>query len=183
MPRRDFLHVCTGAVATLGSAIAVWPAVAQAAPRSGAPPNPVIVDLTPIQPGQMVRVAWRGQPVVIRHRTADEIVRARAAPVEGLRDKLARNAALPAKAIASDENRTLAKHPQWLVVIGACTHLGCLLRSDVGDDGTPDFGWFCECHAARFDLSGRVRSGPAYANLPVPPYRMLPRNRIEIGRT
>jgi ubiquinol-cytochrome c reductase iron-sulfur subunit len=104
-------------------------------------------------------------------------------PVAGLIDPHARNAALSERAAASDANRTLARHPEWLVVVGVCTHLGCRLLT--GDPAAPDGrgeGWFCPCHAARFDTSGRVCSGPARTNLPVPPYRFVAPSTLEIGR-
>jgi ubiquinol-cytochrome c reductase iron-sulfur subunit len=126
-------------------------------------------------------VSWRGQPVIVRHRTDEEVRRARAVALEELPDRLARNAGLPGNALASDDNRTLPGHAQWLVVIGVCTHLGCLLRpADTASHG-PDEGWFCPCHAARFDLSGRVRAGPARTNLAVPPYRFVTPTWISIG--
>jgi ubiquinol-cytochrome c reductase iron-sulfur subunit len=181
--RRDFICVSAGAFVAVGSGAALWPLIHQMNPHPGTPrPERCIVDLAPIEPGQAVTVAWRGQPVVVRHRTHAEIERARSAPVSGLHDRYARNAALPALAPASDENRTLARHPEWLVVIGLCTHMGCTLRLSDRSLRTSDAeGWFCRCHGARFDLAGRVIGGPARTNLPVPPYRFVSPSRIEIG--
>jgi ubiquinol-cytochrome c reductase iron-sulfur subunit len=178
--RRDFLFVATGSMAAVGGALATWPLIAQMNPAAGITPGTVLVDLAPIRPGQAIMVAWRGQPVVIRHRTPDEIALARNTAPNDLPDPYARNAALPEKAPATDANRTIARQPQWLVVIGRCTHLGCLLIGRDLPDGVE--GWFCPCHAARFDLSGRVRGGPARTNLEVPPWRFVGANRIEIGR-
>jgi ubiquinol-cytochrome c reductase iron-sulfur subunit len=151
-------------------------------PNPGTPPPETrLVDLAPIAPGQTVAVAWRGQPVFVRHRTADEIARARSVPLGALPDPYARNAALPEQASATDANRTRAGHAEWLVVVGICTHLGCRLQpADTAGRGE---GWFCPCHAARFDLAGRVCGGPAPTNLPVPPYRFVTTSQIEIGRT
>jgi len=178
--RRDFLFVATGAMAAVGGALATWPLIDQMNPAAGTELGSVLVDLAPIRPGQAITVAWRGQPVVIRHRTPDEVARARATALDGLPDPYARNAALAANAPATDANRTIARQPQWLVVVGRCTHLGCLLRHRDFPAGVD--GWFCPCHAARFDLSGWVRGGPARTNLAVPPWRFVAANRIEIGR-
>jgi ubiquinol-cytochrome c reductase iron-sulfur subunit len=180
--RRDFLSVFTASFAAAGAAAAVWPLVDQMNPNPGTPRGSIFVDLAPIAPGQAITVSWRGQPVFVRHRTPDEIARARSVALDRLPDPYARNAALSAHADASDANRTLAQRPEWLVVVGICTHLGCKLGS--GDAGTADgdVAWLCPCHAARFDSSGRVRSGPARTNLPVPPYRFVTRTQIEIGR-
>ena len=108
---------------------------------------------------------------------------ARSVPLDGLFDPYAQNAALPKKAAASDANRTRADRPEWLVVVGLCTHLGCRLEANDSFARESNDGWFCRCHAARFDLAGRVRSGPAPTNLAVPPYRFVARNLMEIGRT
>jgi ubiquinol-cytochrome c reductase iron-sulfur subunit len=179
--RRDFLFVATASMAAVGGAFATWPLIAQMNPAAGVSPGTVLVDLAPIRPGQAITVVWRMKPVVIRHRTPQEIARAREVPIETLRDSYARNAALPAKAPATDANRTRAEQPQWLVVIGACTHMGCLLHGSNLPEGVE--GWFCPCHAARFDLAGRVTGGPAATNLPVPPWRFVNAGSIEIGRT
>jgi ubiquinol-cytochrome c reductase iron-sulfur subunit len=185
--RRDFVSVSAGAFAAVGGAAALWPLVDQMNPNPGTPPGTRLVDLAPIAAGQAVTVAWRGQPVVIRHRTPDEIAGARSAAVGDLPDPFARNAALAANAPASDANRTRAGRPDWLVVVGLCTHLGCRLRALTRQTGDPiereGGGWFCPCHAARFDDSGRVVSGPAPTNLPVPPYRFVTPHTMEIGRT
>jgi ubiquinol-cytochrome c reductase iron-sulfur subunit len=178
--RRDFLFVATGSMAAVGGALATWPLIAQMNPAADVTPGTVLVDLASIRAGQAITVAWRGHPVVIRHRTPDEIARARNAPLDGLPDPYARNAALPERAPATDANRTIAQQPQWLVVIGRCTHLGCLLMGSNLPEGVE--GWFCPCHAARFDLSGRVRGGPARTNLEVPPWRFVGASLIEIGR-
>lgn len=181
--RRDFLSVSAGAFVTVGSAFAVWPFIDQMNPNpSTPPPETRLVDLAPIAPGQAVTVAWRGQPVFVRHRTRQEIEQARNVVVGDLPDPHARNAALPANARADDANRAHPARPEWLVVVGLCTHLGCRLQPHRAiEDGNVGQGWFCSCHAARFDLAGRVRAGPARTNLPVPPYRFVTASKIEIG--
>ena len=181
--RRDFIVQTAGAFVAVGSAAALWPFIDQMNPNSATPPPEVTdVDLAPIAPGQAISVRWRGLPVFVRHRTRQEIEHARNVPLSDLRDRFARNELLPAKALASDGNRTKAGHDNWLVVVGVCTHLGCLLKSsETAGAGDPSDAWFCPCHAARFDVSGRVRSGPALTNLPVPPYRFLSASHISIG--
>lgn len=181
--RRDFIAQMAGAFVGVGSIAALWPFIDQMNPNSGTPPREVTdVDLTPIAPGQAISVRWRGLPVFVRHRTRQEIEHARGVPLSDLRDRFARNDALPSKALATDANRTKAGHDNWVVVVGVCTHLGCLLKSnETAAPADPNEAWFCPCHAARFDVSGRVRSGPALTNLPVPPYQFLSAGKIRIG--
>lgn len=180
--RRDFLHVSLGAMVAVGGAAAMWPLIDQMNPNAATVARESrIVDLAPIRPGQAVTLQWRGQPVVIRHRTRDEIESARSVQVGDLPDPFARNAALAGDAPASDANRTHARFPEWLIVGGICTHLGCRLTAMSQIEHGGGAGWICPCHAARFDSSGRVRSGPARTNLPVPRYRFLAQGMIEIG--
>ena len=180
--RRDFIVQAALSFAGVGSAIALWPFLAQMNPNDASPLLHLTeVDLTPIHPGQSVTVTWQGKPVIVRHRTAEEVRRARDVALHELRDTLARNDELPRRASAADANRTKPGYAQWLVVVGLCTHLGCQLKTAVDSDASEDEAWFCPCHAARFDLSGRVRGGPARTNLPVPPYRFLTPTRISIG--
>jgi ubiquinol-cytochrome c reductase iron-sulfur subunit len=181
--RRDFIVQTAQAFVGVGSAMALWPLIAQMNPHKGTPPPEVKeVDLGSIQPGQTITVQWRGAPILIRRRTPEEVRAARSARPSELRDRFARNALLPPNAQADDANRTKAGHGEWLVVVGLCTHLGCLLKSEQGAAAlATGEGWFCPCHAARFDLSGRVVGGPALTNLPVPPYTFLSATRIRIG--
>jgi ubiquinol-cytochrome c reductase iron-sulfur subunit len=181
--RRDFMVQAAGAFVAVGSAAALWPFIDQMNPNSATPqPEVAEVDLAPIQPGQEIVVRWRGQPIFVRHRTPQEVQRARDLPFSHLRDRLARNEALPARTLAYDANRTKLGHDNWLVVVGLCPHLGCLLKpAGAAATSEPEEAWFCPCHAARFDASGRVLSGPAATNLPVPPYRFLSPSRISIG--
>lgn len=121
------------------------------------------VDLSTIEEGQTVTVKWRGKPVFIRRRTGSEIEGARAVELGSLRDP------------ETDEAR--AKDPSWLVVLGVCTHLGCVPLPGAGDYG----GWFCPCHGSHYDVSGRIRKGPAPYNLEVPEYKFMDDNTLLIG--
>jgi ubiquinol-cytochrome c reductase iron-sulfur subunit len=180
MARRDFVVHAAAAFGGVGLVAASWPFVAQMNPNSATPPQEVTdVDLRAIPPAASKIVRWRGAPVFVRHRTREEIQEAHDTPLSNLPDPLARNAVLPEKAPAVDSNRTKAGHEEWLVVIGLCTHLGCILTSNPKRDPTET--WFCPCHAARFDTSGRVRAGPARTNLPVPHYEFIAGGKIRIG--
>jgi ubiquinol-cytochrome c reductase iron-sulfur subunit len=171
------------AFAGVGCAAALWPFIDQSNPNAGTPlPETRDVELASVNPGATTTVEWRGQPVAIRHRTSDEVRLARSVAVQDLPDRAARNHALAKSALASDANRTKAGHAQWLVVISLCTHLGCRLALiPRAEAAASSEGWICPCHAARFDLSGRVRGGPARTNLPVPPYGFLTPTKIRIG--
>jgi ubiquinol-cytochrome c reductase iron-sulfur subunit len=165
--RRDFLFVATGAAAAIGTAAVVWPLVSQMNPDAStiAAGAPIEVDLAPIADGQDIKVFWRGKPIYISHRTKKQIDEVRAVPLSDLADP------------QTDEARVKEGHDQWLVVIGICTHLGCIPIAHEGDYD----GFFCPCHGSQYDASGRVRHGPAPANLPVPPYAFLSDSKIKIG--
>ena len=181
-PRRDFIVQAANAFVGVGCAAALWPFVDQMNPNKGTPSLETRdVDLSSIETGQTKTVWWRGLPISIRHRTPDEVRSARNVAISELPDAFARNEALEKNATASDANRTKAGHEQWLVVVSLCTHLGCRLTPAGRDAATSAEGWFCPCHAAGYDLSGRVRSGPARTNLPVPPYEFLSPTKIRIG--
>lgn len=181
--RRDFMAQAAQAFVGVGSAMALWPLIDQMNPNRASPlPEIKDVDLTPIQPGQTISVPWRGEPIFIRNRTAEEVRIARNTPISDLPDRFARNAALPKSAPADDANRTKQGYDNWLVMAGLCTHLGCVLKpQDAATAITTGEGWLCPCHAARFDLSGRVRSGPARTNLAVPPYEFLTASQLRLG--
>merc|ERR1712188_317166 len=121
------------------------------------------VDLGGIEEGSTVTMKWRGKPVFIKHRTAAEISEADNVNIGELRDAEA------------DDDRCLEK--KWLVLIGVCTHLGCVPLSDAGDFG----GWFCPCHGSHYDVSGRIRKGPAPLNMEVPEYKFLEEDKLLIG--
>src|SRR5258708_5253660 len=165
--RRDFLFVATGAAAAVGGLATVWPLVSQMNPDAStiAAGAPVEVDLAPIAQGQVIKVFWRGKPIYISNRTRKEIDDARAVTVANLPDPQA------------DDKRVKAGHDQWLLLIGICTHLGCIPLAHQGDYG----GWFCPCHGSQYDTSGRIRRGPAPQNLALPPYEFLSDTKIRIG--
>jgi ubiquinol-cytochrome c reductase iron-sulfur subunit len=165
--RRDFLYIATGAVAAVGAAAAAWPLVSQMNPDAStiAAGAPIEVDLTPIAEGQDIKVFWRGKPIYIMNRTKKQIEEAQAVSLSSLMDPQA------------DSARVKEGHDQWLVVIGICTHLGCIPMAHQGNYG----GFFCPCHGSQYDSSGRVRQGPAPANLPVPPYSFVSNTKIQIG--
>ena len=167
--RRDFLYIATGAIGAVGAAAALVPLVAQMNPDAStiAAGAPVEVDLSPIAVGQVVKVFWRGKPIFISHRTKKEIDEARAVDVKKLPDPQA------------DQDRVKKDHDEWLILIGICTHLGCI---PLAHQGNYD-GWFCPCHGSQYDSSGRIRQGPAPANLPLPPYTFLSDSKILIGET
>ena len=162
--RRDFLYVATAATGGVVGVSAVWPLVDQMNPSKDVLALASIeVPVGDLEPGTQITVKWRGKPVFIRRRTADEIAEARSATLADLKDQSAENDNKPG-ADALDENRTLDADGEWLVMIGVCTHLGCVPLADAGDFG----GWFCPCHGSHYDRSGRIRKGPAPTNLPVP---------------
>jgi ubiquinol-cytochrome c reductase iron-sulfur subunit len=165
--RRDFLFVATGAAAAVGGLATLWPLVSQMNPDAStiAAGAPIEVDLTPIASGQDIKVFWRGKPIYIMNRTKKQVDEARAVPVASLPDP------------QTDQSRVKEGHDQWLVVIGICTHLGCI---PIAHEGNYD-GFFCPCHGSQYDSSGRIRQGPAPLNLAVPPYQFVSDSKIQIG--
>jgi ubiquinol-cytochrome c reductase iron-sulfur subunit len=181
--RRDFIVIAAQAFAAVGTAVALWPFIHQMNPDASTQALASIeVDISPVKPGQAITVKWRGKPVFIRNRTEEEVKAARAVRVADLDDKSARNEALPESARATDENRTKAGKENWLVLVGICTHLGCIPKGQSMSDSRGEFGgWFCPCHGSHYDTSGRIRKGPAPRNLDVPPYEFLSDTQIKIG--
>jgi len=181
--RRDFLELAGGMFAAVGGAATLWPLIQQMNPDASALAlASTEVDIAPIKEGQAITVMWRGKPVFIRNRTKEEIAKAKAVPMDELRDTSARNDALPEKATASDENRTKAGKENWLVLVGICTHLGCIPKGQAVVDSRGDFGgYFCPCHGSHYDTAGRIRKGPAPQNLEVPPYEFVSDTKIKIG--
>lgn len=169
--RRDFLTVAGGAFAAVGGAVALWPFIAQMNPDASTQAlASVEVDLTPVQTGQAITVMWRGKPVFIRNRTPEEIQIAEQTPLGDLPDPEA------------DRARIKKGHENWLVLVGICTHLGCIPKGQSLSDMKGDWGgWFCPCHGSHYDTSGRVRKGPAPRNLEVPTYEFVSDSRIRIG--
>ncbi len=181
--RRDFLTIMAGSWALVGGAAALWPMVDQMNPDANTRALASIeVDLAPIKVGQAITVLWQGKALFVRHRTEDEIKKAQATPVESLKDGTAQNLALPDAAEAKDENRVKPGKAQWLVLVGICTHLGCIPKGQAPGDVKGEYGgWFCPCHGSQYDTSGRIRKGPAPLNLQVPPYAFLTDTKIKIG--
>lgn len=162
--RRDFLYLAAGAVGALGVATVVWPLIDEMNPDASTLAMASIeVDIGAIPEGHIVTAKWRGGPVFIRHRTKKEIEQAQNVRLSELRDP------------QTDQSRV--KKPEWLIVVGLCTHLGCV---PLGRAGTYD-GWFCPCHGSMYDSSGRIRQRPAPLNLAVPEYTFLSDTRVKIG--
>ena len=168
--KRDFLKLVAGAGAAVGAGAMAWPLIDSMNPSKDVLAlSSIEVDLKPIQVGQGITTMWRGKPVFVRHRTPEEI-KAAEAVVTGLADP------------AADKDRVKAGKEEWLVLIGICTHLGCIPVGNKPTDNRGDYGgWFCPCHGSQYDTSGRVRHGPAPANLAVPPYAFVTDTKIKIG--
>ncbi len=163
--RRDFLFYATGGATAVVAGAAVWPLVNQMNPSADVQAlSSIRVDVSGIEPGTQLTVKWLGKPVFIRRRTPEEIESSRVVDLAELPDPIAQNFNIDDIAPATDENRTLTEDGEWLVMIGVCTHLGCVPLGDAGDFG----GWFCPCHGSHYDTAGRIRRGPAPTNLPVP---------------
>jgi ubiquinol-cytochrome c reductase iron-sulfur subunit len=163
--RRDFLFVATGAMGAVAAGFAAWPLIDQMSPDATTLAAATTdVDIANIAEGQIVTVKWRGKPIFISRRTQKEIEAARSTDLNDLRDP------------ESDEARV--QKPEWLIVIGVCTHLGCV---PVSNDGPYEGGYFCPCHGSVYDASARIRQGPAPNNLAVPPYKFVSETKITIG--
>ena len=169
--KRDFLKLVAGASAVIGIGAIAWPIVDSMNPAEDVlAMSAVDVDLAPIQPGQAITVLWRGKPIFVRHRTEPEIKSATDAKPGDLIDPQA------------DTDRVKPGHAQWLVVVGICTHLGCIPLGNKPTDPRGDWGgWFCPCHGSQYDTSGRVRHGPAPLNLALAPYAFESDTKIKIG--
>ena len=167
--RRDFLMLATSAVTAYGAAATLWPFINSMNPSADVLAlSSIDVDLSPIEVGQSITVKWRGKPVFIRHRTPEEIKQAENTPMEDLKDPQA------------DKDRV--KKNEWLILVGVCTHLGCVpLGNKVGEPKGEYGGWFCPCHGSVYDVSGRIRKGPAPVNLEIPEYNFTGDNAVKIG--
>ena len=162
--RREFIFTATYAVGAVGVGATVWPLIDQMNPDASVKAlASTEVDISNVEKGQSITVLWRGKPVFIRRRTEEEIVKAKNVKLEDLPHP------------ENDEDR--AKNPEWLVMLGVCTHLGCVPLGDKGEYG----GWFCPCHGSHYDTSGRIRKGPAPTNMEVPKYEFVNSNTIKIG--
>ena len=162
--RRDFLFTVTYTIGAVGIGAAVWPLIDQMNPDSSVKALATTeVDISSVEVGKTITVLWKGKPIFIRRRTQDEIKEASAVDLKDLKD--------PQK----DSDR--AKNPEWLVMVGVCTHLGCVPLGNKGEYKA----WFCPCHGYHYDTSGRIRKGPAPNNLEIPKYEFLDNNTIKIG--
>lgn len=169
--KRDFIFLSTGAVAAAGAVSLIWPFVAQmgkAADTLAA--GSVEIDLSTLDVGAQLKVLWRGKPLFVRHRTEKEISEAEAVDIVSLRDPQSDD-----ERLIPDMNGHLQR--QFLVMVGVCTHFGCV---PVGEAGDFD-GWYCPCHGSHYDSSGRIRKGPAPSNMKIPPYQYVSENIIKVG--
>ncbi len=165
--RRDFIILTAQAMGALGAAAVIWPFVNSMNPSADVLAlSSTEVDLSPIAEGQEIKVMWRGKPVFIRHRTAENIAEAEAVPLSELRDP------------QTDAERVKKDKKQWLVMVGICTHLGCV---PLGNQAGEYRGWFCPCHGSYYDTAGRIRKGPAPTNLVIPPYEFISETKVKIG--
>jgi ubiquinol-cytochrome c reductase iron-sulfur subunit len=169
--KRDFLKLVTLASAAVGVGAIAWPLIDSMNPAQDILAlSSTEVDLTPIAAGSAITILWRGKPVFVRHRTPEEIKAAESVPLADLTDP------------QPDSARVKPGHDQWLVVIGVCTHLGCVPLGNRPTDPRGEWGgWFCPCHGSQYDTSGRVRHGPAPLNLAMPPYAFESDTKIKIG--
>jgi ubiquinol-cytochrome c reductase iron-sulfur subunit len=167
--RRDFLELVAWSTVAVGGIAVVWPLIDSMNPSADVLAlSTTEVDLSQIAVGQAITVKWRGTPVFVKHRTEEEIQEAEDVNLADLRDP------------QPDSARVI--EPQWLVVVGICTHLGCVpLGTKPGDDKGDFGGWFCPCHGSHYDTSGRIRRGPAPENLVVPPYAFVDDTTIQVG--
>ncbi len=181
--RRDFIHIATTAFLVIGGAAALWPAGDQMNPSEATLAEGTIeVDIAPISEGQAITVMWRGKPVFIRHRTPEEIEAARAVDVGELKDPQVNAMGEVAGLPATDENLTRPGYEQWLILVGICTHLGCIPKGNKPSENRGEFGgWFCPCHGSHYDTAGRVRKGPAGRNLLLPLYTFTTDTSIQLG--
>ncbi|MFZ5750492.1 MAG: ubiquinol-cytochrome c reductase iron-sulfur subunit [Pseudomonadota bacterium] len=181
--RRDFLYYATAATGAVAGGAATWTLINQMNPSADTRAlSSIYVDISSVAEGTQLTVKWRGKPVFIRRRTKEDIELARAVNVADLIDKSAENANRPG-AEATDENRTIPAFDgtdtgEWLVMIGVCTHLGCVpIGNGAGDFG----GWFCPCHGSHYDSAGRIRKGPAPRNLDIPVAKFTDEKTILLG--
>ncbi len=167
--KRDFIFIATGSMAVVGAAAFAWPFIDSMNPSASVRGTASIeVPISAIELGQRVTVKWRGHPIFIDHRTPPQIAAAVADD--------------NAKLIDPQRDADRVQNPEWLVVVGVCTHLGCIPLGQKEGDPKGDWGgWFCPCHGSQYDTSGRVRRGPASRNLVVPPYELIENRKVVIG--
>jgi len=177
--RRDFLYLVTGMTGAVGAAAVAWPFIDQMRPDASTLALASIeVNVAAVEPGMSLTVKWRGKPIFIRNRTEKEICEANAVALADLKDPVARNANIAPDAQATDIDRSAGQGKEnWIVMIGSCTHLGCVPLGQAGDFG----GWFCPCHGSHYDTAGRIRKGPAPQNLAIPTFAFTSDTVIKIG--
>jgi ubiquinol-cytochrome c reductase iron-sulfur subunit len=177
--RRDFLYLTTGMAGAVGAAAVAWPFIDQMRPDASTLALASIeVNVAALQPGMSLTVKWRGKPVFVRNRTPKELEEANAVALSDLKDPVARNANIAADAEATGVDRSAGEGKEnWIVMIGSCTHLGCVPLGQSGDFG----GWFCPCHGSHYDTAGRIRKGPAPQNLAIPTFAFASDTVIRIG--
>jgi ubiquinol-cytochrome c reductase iron-sulfur subunit len=169
--KRDFLKLVLTSGAVIGVGAIAWPLIDSMNPSKDVLAlSSVETDLTPIAEGSGITIVWRGKPIFVRHRTPTEIKEAENTPMSALIEP------------ESDADRVKAGHAKWIVLIGICTHLGCVPLGNKPTDPRGEWGgWFCPCHGSQYDTSGRVRHGPAPLNLYVPPYAFESDTKVKIG--
>lgn len=180
--RRDFLYYATAGAGTVAAGAAIWPLVNQMNPSADVQALSTIrVDVSSVEVGTQLTVKFLGKPVFIRRRTPEEIEAGRAVdlddlidPIDYVKENPNQSTAVP----ALDENRTLDEAGEWLVMIGVCTHLGCV---PIGDEAGDFGGWFCPCHGSHYDTAGRIRKGPAPRNLDIPRASWVDDTTIKLG--
>ena len=167
--RRDFLYLSTLSIGTIGSVSFIWPFLKSMNPAEDTLAlGSTEVDLSDISVGSGKTIKWRGKPVFIRKRTKEEIIQAKNVDISVLRDPM--------------DDKERVQKDEWLVLVGVCTHLGCVPLGQKMSDTKGEYnGWFCPCHGSHYDSSGRIRKGPAPDNLAIPPYTFLNETTIRIG--
>jgi ubiquinol-cytochrome c reductase iron-sulfur subunit len=167
--RRDFLYLTAAAFGAVGVGSVAWPFIHSLNPAADTLAlASTEVNIGAVAVGQAITVTWRGKPVFIRHRTPQEIQEAEDVKVDDLRDP--------------ETDQARVQKPEWLIVVGVCTHLGCIPLGQKSTDPRGEFGgWFCPCHGSNYDTSGRIRKGPAPKNLEVPSYKFLSDTKVQIG--
>jgi len=173
--RRDFLYLMSASAAAFGAATVAWPFISSMNPSGDVLAlSSIEVDISAVQVGQSITVKWRGKPVFIRHRTPEEIKEAENVKLSELPDPETDN-----KRVTDTAKKV---RPEWLIIIGVCTHLGCVpLGNKPGDPKGEYGGWFCPCHGSQYDTSGRIRKGPAPKNMAVPDYLFSSDSLVKIG--
>ena len=167
--RRDFIVVATYSMGAVGAGAAIWPIINQMNPAADTLAlASTEVNISSLEEGQALTVKWRGKPVFIRRRTKEEILDSRNVEIDALRDP------------QTDQERV--QKDEWLIVLGVCTHLGCVPLGQKASDIKGEYGgWFCPCHGSHYDTSGRIRKGPAPQNLEIPPYNFISDSIVKIG--